>query len=63
MSTVEGRRTNSAAHLNMFIERNQIRIWCERLGYTAPRFFDASQSPWGGKGLGQSIAVTLQGSD
>jgi SAM-dependent methyltransferase len=60
MSTVEGRRTNSAAHLNMFIERNQIRIWCERLGFTEPRFFDASQSPWGGKGLGQSIAVTTK---
>jgi ubiquinone/menaquinone biosynthesis C-methylase UbiE len=55
--TVDGYRNSTANHLNTFIERNQINVWGSRLGYSDLRFVDGTSAPWGGKSLGQSIAV------
>lgn len=47
-----------APHLNQFIERNAIDVWCEKLGYERVSFIDGTAAPWGEPGaLGQSAAI------
>jgi SAM-dependent methyltransferase len=45
-------------HLNEFIERSVIDLWCEKLGYRREAFIDGDAAPWGKPGpLGQSAAI------
>jgi SAM-dependent methyltransferase len=55
--TVEAQRTSSAVHLNMFLERSAIDVWCDRLGLDREAFIDGDDTRWGGEALGQSVAV------
>lgn len=57
-TTVREQRANMRPHLNQFIERNQIALWAERLGYASTAFVDGSAAPWpSGRPLGQSLAI------
>jgi ubiquinone/menaquinone biosynthesis C-methylase UbiE len=60
-STRMNARDASGDHLNMFIERNAIDIWAEKLGLVVERYF-ASSATWSGHALGQSIAVLRKSS-
>jgi len=55
--TVNARRTNAKAHLNMFIERNAIDVWCGHLGLERIQFFAGTDPRWLGKATGQTVAV------
>jgi SAM-dependent methyltransferase len=55
--TVETQRGNSASHLNTFIERSAIVVWCGRLGLICEAFIGADDSPWGGAPLGQTTVI------
>ncbi|NEU13426.1 methyltransferase domain-containing protein [Methylobacterium sp. BTF04] len=56
--TVATQRASTVPHLNQFIERNQIVVWAERLGYTGVDFIDGHLAPWtSGEPLGQSLAI------
>jgi ubiquinone/menaquinone biosynthesis C-methylase UbiE len=56
--TVNKERRRSLPHLNEFIERNAIKLWCDKLGYEIEAFIDADAAPWGDAGpLGQSLVV------
>jgi ubiquinone/menaquinone biosynthesis C-methylase UbiE len=43
--------------LDMFIERNVIALWAGRLGFVCERIVGATEAPWGGLPLGQSVAI------
>jgi SAM-dependent methyltransferase len=56
--TVNAQRDSTAPHLNQFIERNAIDLWCEKLGYEREAFIDGADAPWGdAPNLWQAIAV------
>ena len=56
--TVIQQRYRSLTHKNEFIERNAIRLWCEKLGYQIEAFIAGDAAPWGDAGpLGQSLVV------
>lgn len=56
--TVSTQRASSVPHLNQFIERNQIEVWAERLGYDSVAFIGGPAAPWpSGRPLGQSTAI------
>lgn len=55
--TVEVNKATQTAHLNMFIERSAIQCWAEHLGLSVQETISATEAPWGGGALGQSIAV------
>jgi SAM-dependent methyltransferase len=56
--TVNKERRRALPHLNEFIERDAIRIWCEKLGYQLETFIAANAAPWGDPGpVGQSVAI------
>jgi ubiquinone/menaquinone biosynthesis C-methylase UbiE len=55
--TVEAQRRSALPHLNMFIERNAIDLWCERLGFQREAFVGAAEPRWDGHALGQSVAI------
>lgn len=57
LHTVAGCRHKTNYHLNMFVERSQIAVWCKHLGLSDLQFIDGNAAPWGGRSLGQSIAV------
>ncbi|MCJ2080392.1 class I SAM-dependent methyltransferase [Methylobacterium sp. J-090] len=60
--TVQAQRASTVPHLNQFIERNQITVWAERLGYAGVSFIDGNTAPWpSGEPLGQSIAILTKG--
>jgi ubiquinone/menaquinone biosynthesis C-methylase UbiE len=59
-TTVESKRRGTGDHLNTFIERDQIAVWCEHLGFKTPKFIAGTSAPWGGLPLGQSLAVTTK---
>lgn len=51
-------RRGALSHLNQFIERNTIDLWCEKLGYEREAFISADVAPWGEPGpLGQSAVI------
>jgi len=56
-ATVGGQRTSTAPHLNTFVERDAIGLWCRKLGYECEAFIDSGVAPWGGPSLGQSLAI------
>jgi 2-polyprenyl-3-methyl-5-hydroxy-6-metoxy-1,4-benzoquinol methylase len=51
------RRGAGNGHLNSFIERSVISIWAARLGFTVESVVAGGDAPWGGKNLGQAVAV------
>jgi ubiquinone/menaquinone biosynthesis C-methylase UbiE len=56
--TVIQEHYRSLTHLNEFIERDAIQLWCEKLGYQVEAFIDGDAAPWGDAGpLGQSVVV------
>ncbi len=56
--TVEAERRRATRHLNQFIERNAIELWCEKLGYEREAYIAADEAPWGDAGpLGQSAVI------
>jgi hypothetical protein len=55
--TVEAQRWSAVPHLNMFIERNVVDLWCERLGFRREAFIGAAESRFDGHALGQSVAI------
>ena len=57
VSTVTVQRNNTAPHLNTFIERSVIPLWCEKLGYVCDEIIDSPAAPYGGPALGHSLAV------
>ncbi len=57
-ATLVEHRKGMPAHLNQFIERNQLRTWAERIGFSDVSFLDGTAAPWpSGEILGQSIAI------
>ena len=54
--TVLSRKKGQLDHLNVFIERNVIRAWCNNLNLEVVEFVDAEDTRWEDKALGQSIA-------
>ncbi|WP_458070343.1 class I SAM-dependent methyltransferase [Rhodanobacter sp. BL-MT-08] len=57
-ATVKVQRTATLPHLNQYIERPQITLWAEKIGYQRVRFVDSTGAPWGAPGaLGQSVAI------
>ena len=58
--TVATQRNSSTPHLNMFIERNAIELWSNKLGFEVERFIDSQAAPWGGDALGQTIAILVK---
>ncbi|MDO9426377.1 MAG: methyltransferase domain-containing protein [Methylobacterium sp.] len=60
--TIQAQRASTVPHLNQFIERNQIIVWSQRLGYAGVSFIDGNTAPWpSGEPLGQSIAILTKG--
>jgi ubiquinone/menaquinone biosynthesis C-methylase UbiE len=56
--TIEAQRHSTLPHLNQFIERNAIELWCARLGYVLEGFVAGSDAPWGDTPpLWQSLAI------
>lgn len=55
--TIQNRRGNARAPLNMFIERNAIDVWCSHLGFRRLEFVDCGEPRWNGAALGQALAV------
>lgn len=56
-NSVEANKADQAPPLNMFIERSAIECWAGHLGFAVHMILAATDSPWGGNALGQSIAV------
>jgi ubiquinone/menaquinone biosynthesis C-methylase UbiE len=56
---VESRRADGATPfmLNQTIERDAIRLWAKKLGYTVERFVDGGAAPWGSSPLGQALVI------
>lgn len=50
--TVESRKTDAFGHMNTFIERRAIDVWCSHLGLTVEGYFDKTQ---------QSLCVLRRG--
>jgi ubiquinone/menaquinone biosynthesis C-methylase UbiE len=56
--TVMQERHRSLTHLNEFIERSAIQLWCEKLGYQVEAFIAGDTAPWGEAGPhGQSLVI------
>jgi len=56
--TVEAERRGAVRHLNQFMERNAIDLWCEKLGYEREAYINGDAAPWGDPGpLGQSAVI------
>jgi hypothetical protein len=55
--TVKDKRNNAPGHLNTFMERNQIQVMCDHLGFKVVDFIDGAEARWNGEPLGQSICV------
>lgn len=55
--TVAGQKASSAPHLNTFIERDVIELWCTKLDFPLTQFVDGSESPWNGSPLWQAVAI------
>ncbi|HXD42580.1 MAG TPA: methyltransferase domain-containing protein [Ramlibacter sp.] len=56
-STVEQQKAGTLAHLNMFIERSVIEIWCRHLGFEVVQIVNGADAPWAGSPLGQCTAI------
>lgn len=56
-ATVGQRRRDARMPLNVFIEREPIAVWARHLGFEVAEIVDGRDAPWGGKPLGQSLAI------
>jgi ubiquinone/menaquinone biosynthesis C-methylase UbiE len=56
-TTVSAQKTSNDSHLNMFIERSTIDLWCKKLGYVIEDYISGREAPWKGQPLGQSTAI------
>jgi ubiquinone/menaquinone biosynthesis C-methylase UbiE len=56
-STVEGAKRSTRPHLNVFIERNVIELFSQKIGFRSVKFFDATTAITPRGALGQSIAL------
>jgi ubiquinone/menaquinone biosynthesis C-methylase UbiE len=55
---VEAQRSGGKQQLNQFIERNAIKLWCDKLGYALEGFVGGAEAPWGdAPALWQSVAI------
>lgn len=57
LHTVESRLGNVNAPLNMFLEREVVRRWCEHLGLDVVEVMDGSHAPYDGPVAMQTVAV------
>jgi SAM-dependent methyltransferase len=57
LSDVNGRRNTEDAPLTTFIERSAIETMAAALGYKLNCYVNSDDAPWGGRPLGQSIAI------
>jgi 2-polyprenyl-3-methyl-5-hydroxy-6-metoxy-1,4-benzoquinol methylase len=55
--TVGEEKTGTLSHLNIFIERNAIEVWCSHLGFELVEVVDGAKAPWNGAPLGQCTAI------
>jgi len=55
--TVAVQRTMSAPHLNMFIERNAIELWCTKLDFKLIEFIAGNEAHWPTGPLGQAAVI------
>lgn len=56
--TAEDQKLSTAPHLNQFIERSALVVWCRHLGLTLKDYVQGDANPWlTSPALGQSIAV------
>lgn len=56
-TAIATQRDGAGPHLNAFIERAVIDIWCGKLGFERVEFIDSTAAPQGGPALGQSLAI------
>ncbi|MBZ9656090.1 class I SAM-dependent methyltransferase [Phyllobacterium lublinensis] len=56
-NTVDTQRALQAPHLNMFIERSQIKIWAKHAGFKVTEIIDGPSKRWNGHALGQTVAI------
>jgi len=56
-ATVEAQRNSTLPALNTFIEKSVIRIWAEKLNFEIIELINGNERKFGGKALGQSIAI------
>jgi SAM-dependent methyltransferase len=57
-ASMNAHRQGMLPHLNEFMGREMIDLWCEKLGYRREAFIGATAAPWGEPGpLEQSIAI------
>ena len=56
-ATVESQRTNTAPHLNMFMEKKAIHQWAKHIGYTVVELINGDINHFEGRALGQSVAI------
>lgn len=54
---VATRRMGNGGHLNTMIERDVVKRWAEKLGYTNLEIVDGHDAPWGGSAMWQSVAI------
>ena len=59
-TTIESSINDSMTHTNVFIERNAIKLWAEKIGLELKGFVDAGQPLMDDKPLGQSIAILVK---
>ena len=57
---VEGAKHSSHPHLNMFMERNVIRLMADKIGFAEPSFYDATDAIAPEGPLDQSVALLLK---
>ncbi len=57
VKTVADQKAGTMPHLNMFIERNAIRVWCGHLGFDVVEIVEGDAAPWAGDPLGQCTAI------
>ncbi len=56
--TVDAQRRSAAPHLNQFIDRGAVALWCDKLGYMLDGFVDGDAAPWHeAPPLWQSLAI------
>jgi ubiquinone/menaquinone biosynthesis C-methylase UbiE len=55
--TVDTLSAKKPSHLNMFMERSQIKTLASHVGFDVSEFIDAGEARWDGQALGQSIAI------
>lgn len=55
--TVADQKAGTMPHLNMFIERSALKVWCDHLGFEVTEIVDGAAAPWDGAPLGQCTAI------